>query len=192
MDLELVESLVVRELSTVKRNIEVPDYVAQRLPAYPASGFDCVTRCLSIFKDIDDVPVLVYLMYVDEFGFDAAEPNRLRAYLSCMDSSHFLEPAVSQLVLKTYMKFLKKRNYRSLSIWSAAGYREIFPDRPDSYEEPSEIKLSEWYGDVLDLAQQDGDIRGVSDCITELEIYRELPFFESDYLSGRLNMCSVT
>lgn len=52
----------------------------------------CVCRCIALFQEQDGVDILLFLMYVDEYGLKCPEPNTRRVVINYLDSVQYLKP----------------------------------------------------------------------------------------------------
>ena len=92
--IEVPGALFVRQLSNLKdqthrvkrRMIEKYKVVScHGLSAYPDS-FPVTSKCIVLFEEIDGVDVLLFGMYLYEYGHTAPQPNHRRVYVSYLDS----------------------------------------------------------------------------------------------------------
>jgi E1A/CREB-binding protein len=172
----------------------------------PAS-FPVHTKCVGLFQSIFGVDVLLFAMYVYEYGQDSPAPNRRRVYISYLDSVKYFEPkrfrtVAYQAVIVEYLRFVKRRGFHTAHIWScppAPGDEYVFNCHPSHQKVPQEAMLRQWYYDTLEKAQRDGIV------VETTEFYEEyfknggansplgaapdpmsLPYFEGDYIPGEI------
>lgn len=172
----------------------------------PAS-FPVHTKCVGLFQSIFGVDVLLFAMYVYEYGQDSPAPNRRRVYISYLDSVKYFEPkryrtVAYQAVIIEYLRFVKRRGFHTAHIWScppAPGDEYVFHCHPSHQKVPKESMLRQWYYDTLKEAQRDGIV------VETTELYEEyfknggansplgaapdpmsLPYFEGDYIPGEI------
>ena len=120
----LVPELLVRMVSHQEKTLFVGSEFLQR---YGAAGYPSQltfrSKALTLWQNLDGADVLLYAIYVQEFGDDCGEPNRRTAYLSYLDSVKYLEPPllrtdVYKEVLLAYLEDLKARGFNQITLWS--------------------------------------------------------------------------
>ena len=92
-------------------------------PAGYPSQLTFRSKALTLWQNLGGADVLLYCVYVQEFGDDCGEPNSRTAYLSYLDSVKYLEPPVLRTdvykeVLVAYLEDLKARGYNQITLWS--------------------------------------------------------------------------
>jgi len=173
---------------------------------YPTE-FKVTTKCIVLFQKIHGVDVLLFGMYVYEYGDDCAEPNRRRVYISYLDSVRYLEPAsyrtiVYQSVIIEYLRFVKMRGFHTAHIWScppAKGDEYIFHCHPTHQLTPNDDLLCAWYIDMLAKAKEAGIVLKTRTLYDEYfknyavnpktgRMYdpTSLPYFDGDYIPGEI------
>ena len=89
-----------REVSCLDRNMNITEEARNAIrlvashfghDAY-SSKIEYESRVFALFEKIDGVDVLIYVLYISEFGEDACEPNRNTAYISYLDSLTTCDP----------------------------------------------------------------------------------------------------
>lgn len=176
------------------------------MKGYP-TDFQVTTKCIVLFQKIHGVDVLLFGMYVYEYGAECAEPNRRRVYISYLDSVRYLEPPsyrtiVYQTVIIEYLRFVKMRGFHTAHIWScppAKGDEYIFHGHPTHQLTPNDDLLCAWYIEMLTKAKEEGIV------LKTRTIYDEyfknyavnpktgcmydptsLPYFDGDYIPGEI------
>lgn len=173
---------------------------------YPEE-FKVTTKCIVLFQNIHGVDVLLFGMYVYEYGDDCAGPNRRRVYISYLDSVRYLEPSsyrtvVYQSVITEYLKFVKMRGFHTAHIWScppAKGDEYIFHCHPNHQLTPNDDLLCSWYVETLEKAKEEGivvETRTLYDEYFKNDVLNpksgdnfdptSLPYFEGDYIPGEI------
>ena len=69
----------------------VRDLFKERYKNFPAE-FPAKSKCVCLFQNIDGQDVILFAMYVYEYGHKCPAPNQRRVYISYLDSVHFLRP----------------------------------------------------------------------------------------------------
>jgi E1A/CREB-binding protein len=178
---------------------------------YAKSGcpkeFPVRTKCIALFQSINGVDVLLFAMFVYEYGHDCPAPNRRRVYISYLDSVQYFEPkslrtTAYHTVLVEYLRFVKERGFHTAHIWSCPPTPDddyIFHCHPKHQQVPRDDMLRSWYIEMLDKAKAEGVVLEVNN-IHE-EYFRNngansptgdavnptcLPYFEGDYILGEI------
>ena len=173
---------------------------------YP-SEFPVKSKCILLFQKIHGVDVLLFSMYVYEYGDECPAPNRRRVYISYLDSVRYLTPAqyrtsIYQSVLIEYLRFVKMRGFHTAHIWScppAKGDEYIFYCHPVNQLTPRNDMLCAWYNDTLQKAKAEGialDIRSLYDDYFKDNVVNRrtgepfdptsIPYFDGDYVPGEI------
>lgn len=171
------------------------------------SDFPSHTKCIGLFQKIDGIDVLLFAMYVYEYGHDCPAPNRRRVYISYLDSVQYFQPRnfrtiAYQSVITEYLQFAKKRGFHTAHIWSCPptpGDEYVFYCHPPSQKVPQEEKLRGWYVDLLERAKEDGIVVETTNFYDEYFADAgsnapgtvaitpmSLPYFEGDYIPGEI------
>jgi E1A/CREB-binding protein len=171
------------------------------------SDYPAHTKCVGLFQKIDGVDVLLFAMYVYEYGHDCPAPNRRRVYISYLDSVQYFEPRMFrtvayQSIITEYLRFVKKRGFHTAHIWSCPptpGDEYVFYCHPQSQKIPQEEKLRNWYIGILEKAKEDGIVLETTNFYEEYFANSgenapgataanpmSLPYFEGDYIPGEI------
>lgn len=194
-EVEKCPPLVLRQVSCIDKNQPVRDGVRDRYKHknYP-SEFPCRTKCIVLFQNIDGQDVILFGMYVYEYGHKCPPPNQRRVYVSYLDSVHYFRPKqfrtlVYHEILLAYLEYVKRRGFHTAHIWScppSKGDDYIFYCHPNDQKTPKSDKLQKWYADMLDEGLKRELIEEVVDIHTEYLTDPSydatvLPYFEGDY-----------
>ena len=173
---------------------------------YP-SYFQAHTKCIGLFQKIDGIDVLLFAMYVYEYGHDCPPPNKRRVYISYLDSVHYFQPpsfrtVAYQSVIMEYLRFVKQRGFHTAHIWSCPptpGDEYVFYCHPMSQKIPQEEKLRDWYLELLEKAKREGIVvdttnfyeeyfadAGSNGSCSSLSSPMSLPYFDGDYIPGEI------
>ena len=116
--------LVVRVVSR-KRFIFPAEQALRELygSAY-AHEFPYLSNAIFLFQQIGGRDVLLFAMYVQEYGPDCPEPNRNRVYISYLDSVRYFQStpdghrtSVYHSILLHYLDYTKRAGYEHAHIW---------------------------------------------------------------------------
>eukprot|EP00980_Cylindrotheca_fusiformis_P020978 scaffold7987_cov200-Cylindrotheca_fusiformis.AAC.7 len=207
-DIEKAEGLCIRVMSHIEKKHAVREEMYQR---YSKSGcptdFPVHTKCVGLFQSFDGVDVLLFAMYVYEYGDSCPAPNRRRVYISYLDSVQYFQPKAYrsiayQSMIVEYLRFVKKRGFHTAHIWScppAPGDEYVFYCHPSQQKIPQEEKLRNWYYQTLETAKTEGIVLETTDFYDEYfnnggadsplgsaPNPTALPYFEGDYIPGEI------
>ena len=118
-------------------------------------------KCLLMFQTLDAVDVLIFGMYVQEYGSDAPPPNTRQIYISYLDSVQYFKPRhlrtkVYHEVIVAYMEHAKTRGFMAGFIWACPplkGDDYILYCHPDEQKTPKADRLRAWYHTMLDRSK---------------------------------------
>lgn len=199
---EPVPELTVKMLSNAERVLLVgPEFYNRYKPLNFPSQVLFRTKALTLWQNLGGCDVLLYALYMQEFGDDAGYPNARTAYLSYLDSVKYLEPPLLRTevyheILIAYLENLKSRGYNQVNLWSCPpqkGDDYIIHAHPEDQKTPRADMLRDWYLALLEEAQRRGIVEKVTflaDDYFPSAIGNEggidrpvysLPYFEGDY-----------
>ncbi|GAB9474735.1 Histone acetyltransferase [Globisporangium polare] len=151
------------------------------------------SRCICVFQELDGVDVLIFTLYVQEYGPDSLDPNAGRVYVSYLDSVNYFQPKklrtlMHQQVMLGFLEDCKNRGFHTAHIWSCPplkGDDYIFFCKPENQKIPKSARLRQWYQKLLQQAKKDGLVYNISNLYAEYYMKKkaahELPYFEGDY-----------
>mmetsp|Transcript_16990 Transcript_16990/g.35665 ORF Transcript_16990/g.35665 Transcript_16990/m.35665 type:complete len:678 (+) Transcript_16990:2549-4582(+) len=205
---EKAENLIVRVVLNLQKKHKVREemmarYANKHYPSY----FPVKTKCIFLFQSIHGVDVLLFGMYVYEYGDECPAPNRRRVYISYLDSVRYLEPScyrtlVYQTIIVEYLRFVRSRGYHTAHIWScppSKGDEYIFYCHPPQQLTPRDDMLCAWYLETLNAAKNEGVVLetrtlydeyfkndGIDPKTGEAFDPTSLPYFDGDYIPGEI------
>ncbi len=126
-------------------------------PPTTSKQFPFRSKTILIFQRIDGVDVLLFVMYVQEYGPNCPKPNRNKVYVSYLDSISYMTPrsirtSVYQEVMCSYFHWMKERGFEYIYIWACP------PSRGDAYilfchpkwqKTPTSDRLRKWYSSIV-------------------------------------------
>ncbi|CAI5717252.1 unnamed protein product [Peronospora destructor] len=130
------------------------------------------SRCICVFQELDGVDVLIFTLYVQEYGPSSFSPNAGRVYVSYLDSVNYFQPKklrtlMHQQVMLGFLEDCKNRGFHTI--------KKI----------PKAARLRQWYQKLLVQAKRDGLVANISNLYAEYYMKKkaahELPYFEGDY-----------
>ena len=168
-------------------------YERYKPKGYP-EAYPCRVKCIVLFQNIDGQNVIIFGMYVYEYGHKCPDPNQRRCYISYLDSVHYFRPRqyrtiVYHEIMVSYLDYMKRRGFHTVHIWACPplkGDDYILHIHPQDQKTPKDDKLRKWYVDILQICKERGIVVEVSDLYTEylsdptLDA-TVLPYFEGDY-----------
>jgi hypothetical protein len=194
-EVEKCPQLTLRQVSCIDKEQDVREGFLQRYKdkEYPTS-FPCRVKCLVLFQNVDGQDVILFGMYVYEYGHSCPLPNQRRVYISYLDSVHYLRPKqyrtlVYHEILISYLDYVKARGFHTAHIWSCPpqkGDDYILHIHPADQKTPRPQTLRVWYDEMLRRAMERGIVLEMTDLHSEYltEANNDaaiLPYFEGDY-----------
>ena len=178
--------LTIRVLSHVDKTTDMlPRFGEFYAKRGATTSFKHKSKCIVLFQRRDHVDVILFIMYVQEYGADAPHPNDRKVYLSYLDSVKFFEPSgvqaangdllrtfVYHQILIGYMAYIKRRGFCNLHIWACPpmkGDDYILYCKPEDQKQTKADRLRAWYRNMLVAAMADGVVHSVTnlfDCRT--------------------------
>lgn len=154
-------------------------------------------KCIVVFQNIDGVDVVLFALYVYEHGEDNPLPNKRTVYVSYLDSVHFMKPRqmrtlIYHEILISYLDHARERGFEQAFIWACPplkGDDYIFYAKPEDQKTPKDVRLRQWYLDMLEDCQRRNIVGKVSNMYDEYFNNKSLdasavPYFEGDYFPG--------
>jgi len=135
--------------------------------------------------------VILFGMYVYEYGHKCPQPNQRRVYVSYLDSVHYLRPKqyrtlVYHEILISYLDYVRARGFHTAHIWACPpqkGDDYILYVHPPDQKTPKPQILRIWYDEMLKKGMERGVVESITDIHTEYLVDPEkdatvLPYFE--------------
>eukprot|EP00804_Cyclotella_cryptica_P008134 CCRYP_004622-RC/>CCRYP_004622-RC protein AED:0.01 eAED:0.01 QI:2408/0.8/0.83/1/1/0.83/6/813/1435 len=205
---EKADGLCVRVVLSQEKKHKVREGMQSRYSnkGFP-SEFPVTSKCILLFQKIHGADVLLFGMYVYEYGDKCPAPNRRRVYISYLDSVHYLQPSVYrtltyQTIIVEYLRFVRSRGFHTAHIWScppSKGDEYIFYCHPPQQLIPKDDMLCAWYVETLTKAQEKGVVletrtlydeyfkdHGIDPETGEPFDPTSIPYFEGDYIPGEI------
>jgi len=190
--------LTIRQVTSTDRKHEVRDLMKARYAHknYPEE-FPYRCKCIVVFQNIDGVDVVLFALYVYEHGEDNPYPNKRTVYVSYLDSVHFMKPRkmrtfIYHEILISYLDYARDKGYQQAFIWACPplkGDDYIFYAKPEDQKTPKDVRLRQWYLDMLEDCQRRNIVGKVSNMYDQYFCDKSLdasivPYFEGDYFPG--------
>jgi len=190
--------LTIRQVTSTDRKHEVRDLMKARYAHknYPEE-FSYRCKCIVVFQNIDGVDVVLFALYFYEHGEDNPFPNKRTVYVSYLDSVHFMKPRqmrtfVYHEILISYLDYARNKGYQQAFIWACPplkGDDYIFYAKPENQKTPKDVRLRQWYLDMLEICQQRNIVGKVTNMHDQYFNDESLdaaavPYFEGDYFPG--------
>lgn len=169
---KLKESLVVRVVSNIASSVVVKRQLA---PMFTSNYGEVLSipyqsKCIAFFQHRDGVDILLFVLYVHEFGDDVTPANRRCIYISYLDSVHFLSPRylrtpVYHQILNGYLEYAKMNGHCRAHIWAcppSRGDDYIFSHHPRDQRTPNADHLINWYRSLLAKGMETGVVSHVT------------------------------
>jgi E1A/CREB-binding protein len=190
--------VTIRQVTSTDRKHEVREaikarYIKKNVP----DEFPYRCKCIVVFQNIDGVDVVLFALYVYEHGDDNPFPNKKTVYVSYLDSVHFLKPRkmrtfIYHEILISYLDYARAKGFEQAFIWACPplkGDDYIFYAKPEDQKIPKEVRLRQWYLDMLDECQKRNVVGKVTNMYDQYLADKTLdfscvPYFEGDYFPG--------
>ncbi|CAH0520497.1 unnamed protein product [Peronospora belbahrii] len=185
---------MTKSLKRPRSTTNVDDKTAAASASLPLSlQLTYRSRCICVFQELDGVDVLIFTLYVQEYGPGSLSPNAGRVYVSYLDSVNYFQPKklrtlMHQQVMLGFLEDCKNRGFHTCHIWSCPplkGDDYIFFCKPENQKIPKAARLRQWYQKLLVQAKRDGLVANISNLYAEYYMKKkaahELPYFEGDY-----------
>lgn len=195
---EKAPRLSIRQVSCIDNNQATQEGMRTRYAHknYPVE-FPCRAKCILMFQHMDGQDVILFGMYVYEYGHKCPQPNQRRVYISYLDSVHYLRPRqyrtpVYHEILIAYLEYVKMRGFHTAHIWACPPMPKddyIFNIHPPDQKTPKQERLRQWYVSMLDKCVARGIVQEVNDLHTEYMADESndatvLPYLDGDYWVG--------
>lgn len=160
----------VRVLHNYDETFKVEPYVRSAKKDFPDS-FTYRSRCIFLFQEQNGVDVLLFAMYVQEYGTNTADPNKRKVYIAYLDSVHYFKPRrmrtlVYHSLLTAYLEYSRRRGFTSAYIWACPPPNKrddyILHCHPEDQRVPSAERLRKWYHEMIKMANKESIV--VSSC----------------------------
>jgi len=122
--IEKSSTIYVRQLSNIDKLHQVKQRMIQRYTEhqYPKE-FPARSKCVLLFQEMDGVEVILFGMYLYEYGHRCPLPNQRCVYVSYLDSVYYFRPRqyrtmVYHEMLIAYLAHVKQRGFHTAHIWA--------------------------------------------------------------------------
>ncbi|KAK9138685.1 hypothetical protein Sjap_009279 [Stephania japonica] len=167
-DVEGAEGLTVRVVCSVDKSCKVNQRfwnVLQR-ENYPHE-FPYKSKVILLFQKIEQVDVILFAMFAQEYGPECDYPNKDTVYISYIDSVKYLRPQIKTVhgealrtfvfheLLLGYLDYCKRQGLTKCHIWVCPPKKKddyIFYCHPDDQNIPNTEKLQNWYQFMIEKA----------------------------------------
>lgn len=175
---DLKKSLILRVVSNITSSVSLKKPLAPLFTADYGNELSIPYRskCIAFFQHQNGVDILLFVLYVHEFGDDVTPANRRCVYISYLDSVHFLTPRYLRTplyhrILNAYLAYAKQNGYTRAHIWACPPLRGddyIFSHHPRDQRTPNADHLIGWYRTLLAKGVDSGIVSHVTCQIDQL------------------------
>jgi E1A/CREB-binding protein len=194
---ERSSAVYVRQLSNIDKMHQVKQRMIRRYAElkYPQE-FPARSKCVLLFQEMDGVEVILFGMYLYEYGHRCPLPNQRCVYVSYLDSVYYFRPRqyrtmVYHEMLIAYLAHVKQRGFHTAHIWACPpckGDDYIFFCHPEDQKTPKDDRLRSWYVSLLEKAKGEGIVTHITNLWDEHFNSEHdatiVPYFEGDYWPG--------
>ncbi|CAJ1929075.1 unnamed protein product [Cylindrotheca closterium] len=155
--------IVIRQVTSMDRKHEVQEIMKRRYKHknYP-DEFPFRSKCILVFQEIDGVDVLLFALYLDEYGEDSPAPNKRCVHISYLDSAHFMRPRrlrtfVYHEIIISYLDYARQRGFGTAHMWaySAMKGEDFILHAKSEYQKTLRgARLRQWFIDMLAEGQR--------------------------------------
>ena len=154
------------ESTAVKTNVR--DGYSRPATGRYADEYTFRSKAIFLFQRLDGIDVLLFVMYVQEYGVDSPAPNTRQVYIAYLDSVQYFRPrrlrtTVYQSLIASYMEYVRRRGFTGAHIWACPPVRSgsyIFPSRPVEQQVPTGQRLRAWYQQMLHVCHRQDTVVG--------------------------------
>jgi E1A/CREB-binding protein len=190
-------AIYVRQLSNIDKMHQTKPRMLRRYADlnYPRE-FPARSKCVLLFQEMDGVDVILFGMYLYEYGHKSPQPNQRCVYVSYLDSVYYFRPRqyrtmVYHEMLIAYLAHVKQRGFHTAHIWACPpckGDDYIFFCHPEDQKTPKDDRLRSWYITLLEKAKDEGIVTHITNLWDEHfksdHDATLVPYFEGDYWPG--------
>jgi len=190
-------AIFVRQLSNIDKMHQTKPRMLRRYAdlRYPRE-FPARSKCVLLFQEMDGVDVILFGMYLYEYGHKSPQPNQRCVYVSYLDSVYYFRPRqyrtmVYHEMLIAYLAHVKQRGFHTAHIWACPpckGDDYIFFCHPEDQKTPKDDRLRSWYITLLEKAKEEGIVTHITNLWDEHfksdHDAALVPYFEGDYWPG--------
>lgn len=171
---EAADAIVLRLVSSRQDVSKTNRHVREGFSASksPAGGYAAEypfkSKAMFLFQRLDGIDVLLFVMYVQEYGAECPPPNTRQVYISYLDSVQYFRPrrlrtSVYHTLIVSYLEYVRRRGFVGAHIWACPPIRSgsyIFCTRPIEQQVPTGQRLRAWYQQMLLVARDRGTCVG--------------------------------
>ncbi|KAH9251081.1 hypothetical protein BASA81_011156 [Batrachochytrium salamandrivorans] len=155
---DAVPKVIIRVLSNCDETFITKPFAKATAGGGVAPDYTYRSRAIFLFQHLDGVDVLLFIMYVQEFGPDAPPPNTGKVYIAYLDSVHYFRPRqyrtlVYHDLLLAYLEYVRRLGLNSCYIWACPPPTKkddyILHCHPEDQRVPSNERLRMWYHEMI-------------------------------------------
>ncbi|CAF1375060.1 unnamed protein product [Rotaria sordida] len=186
--------VTIRILSASDKICEIKPQLKKYYSNQLVNNYPYRNKTIFAFQEIDNVDIVFFGMYVQEYDEHCPEPNKRRIYITYFDTVHFFQPKIYRTdiyheILIGYLDYVKQHGYMYAHMWACPASKDfdyIFHCHPSEQHILKPKHLQDWCKKMLDKAIVERIVINykdiVQDCLdNQVQTVLDIPYFDHDF-----------